>query len=154
VTINGSGSLDAVGGDGSAGIGGSWNQDNGTVIIEGGTVNAEGGFDATGIGGGAGIGGGGNGSCGTIRISGGTVNATAGWHGAGIGGGAGGAGGTITINYPSGTSVGAAQSLSFVVEVSAGRAVGPGENGSGGSFNGVEGNWPPDTKANFRTYEW
>jgi hypothetical protein len=113
-----------VGGDGSAGIGGSWSFDNGTVIIEGGTVNATGGRD-----------------------------------GAGIGGGYAGSGGTITINYPSGTSAGAARTPGGYDKAGGyGRAVGPGAVGSGGSFNGVEGNWPPDTESKVdyghRTYEW
>ncbi|MBQ6020917.1 MAG: InlB B-repeat-containing protein [Clostridia bacterium] len=95
VIING-GTVNAQGGDDSAGIGGGENStDRRAVTINGGTVNATGGDGGiTTGGGGAGIGGGQNGGNGVIRINGGTVVAKAGGldeqtdeHGAGIGGG-------------------------------------------------------------------
>jgi hypothetical protein len=83
---------------------------------------------------------------GTISITGGHVESEGGIGGAaGIGGGAwderypaGTSGGTITINYPDGNSTGTA--VSVLDEY----AIGPGNNGSGGSFNGVEDDWPAD----------
>ncbi|MCL2456468.1 MAG: fibronectin type III domain-containing protein, partial [Defluviitaleaceae bacterium] len=105
VAVNGtfivrSGTITAVGGPYSAGIGGGRGNSNGTVIINGGTVTATGGVN-----GGAGIGGGGNtgglgspdtsgGDGGSVTINGGTVTATGGSGGDGTGAGAGiGAGG-------------------------------------------------------------
>jgi hypothetical protein len=101
--ISGSGSLDATGGGGAAGIGGGSSGAGGTISISGGTVTA------TGSSSGAGIGGGGGGAGGTISISGGTVTATGGHSGAGIGGGNGGSGGTI--NTISGNAVVFASSI-------------------------------------------
>ena len=102
LTIGGSGTLvaDATEEEDSAGIGGEYEQDVGTITINGGIINATGGTNAAGIGGGAGKDYGRNG--GTITINEGTVTATGGEKGAGIGGGSGmhqgGHGGTITIN--------------------------------------------------------
>lgn len=93
ITIN-SGTVTAMGGSNSAGIGGG-ERGSGTIAITGGTVTATGGAN------GAGIGGGGEGNGGTITISGGTVIAAGSW-GAGIGGGNLGDGGTV---YVSGGSV-------------------------------------------------
>ncbi|MGN1125886.1 MAG: Ig-like domain-containing protein, partial [Ruminococcus sp.] len=126
LTIEGSGTVTAIGGDKAAGIGGEYNNNCGEIIINSGTVIAKGrkggSMGAAGIGGGyngnggnitinggsvtatsdgygAGIGGGDNGgNGGNITINGGTVNATSWTHGAGIGGGLGGSGGNITIN--------------------------------------------------------
>ncbi|VDN47105.1 putative Ig domain-containing protein [Petrocella atlantisensis] len=120
VTIKGTGSLTATGGNYGAGIGGGNNGAGGIITIEGGTVNAAGGLSGAGIGGGyygaggditisggtvtatggnngAGIGGGTNRSGGDVIISGGTVTATGGRSGSGIGGGSFGAGGNIAI---------------------------------------------------------
>ena len=85
----GSGSLNAEGGELSAGIGACYEQGTKNIIITGGTVTATGGD------GGAGIGGGGDGrnsdSNGkNITITGSTVTATGGIGAAGIGGGCGG----------------------------------------------------------------
>lgn len=97
VTIGGSGSLKATGGDSSAGIGGSnglankYEPDAGSITIRGGTVVATSKY------GGAGIGGGHSGNGGTITISGGNVTANGGKNGAGIGGGDHGDGGTTII---------------------------------------------------------
>ena len=90
VTING-GIVAATGGNMAAGIGGASGGAGGTITINGGTVTA------TGKGGGAGIGGGYNGGAGTIVINDGTVNATSGGYAAGIGGGSSGTSGSITI---------------------------------------------------------
>lgn len=100
----GTGTLEAEGGYGSAGIGGGnlgeYNP-SGTITIKSGTIIAKGGGKGGGDDAGAGIGGGANGHGGTITIYGDTVTATGGRSeqagGAGIGGGAGGAGGVITI---------------------------------------------------------
>ena len=95
IIING-GTVNAQGGDDSAGIGGGENsRDWRSITINGGTVNATGGNGGiTDGGGGAGIGGGQNRGNGVIRINGGTIVAKAGGldedsdeHGAGIGGG-------------------------------------------------------------------
>ena len=88
----GSGTLEATGGNGGAGIGGGYKGAGGTVTINGGTVTA------TGDHGGAGVGGGDGGAGGAVTINGGTVTATSGGGGAGIGGGCEGAGGAVTIN--------------------------------------------------------
>ena len=110
LTIGGTGTLNATGGFGGAGIGGTAanvgyvnaNSNAGTITINGGTINA------WGLGG-ASIGGGGSGSGGTITINGGTVTATGG--GAGIGGGFyGGGGGVITINGGTVTAIGTIRS--------------------------------------------
>ncbi len=99
LTISGTGSLTAQGGELGAGIGsGAANHMEADITISGGTVTATGGF------GGAGIGSGHYGDkTGAITISGGTINANGGYGGdegagAGIGGGTyGHCGGTITI---------------------------------------------------------
>ncbi|MDR1068934.1 MAG: hypothetical protein LBL36_06805 [Clostridiales Family XIII bacterium] len=100
ITIRGSGSLTAIGGRASAGIGSGYRNATGRITIESGNVTAQGGAS------GAGIGGGNGGSGGIITMSGGTVTATSvraltgnnTFGGAGIGSGGGQAnGGTITI---------------------------------------------------------
>ena len=88
ITING-GTINAIGGNNGAGIGGSLNDSGGFITISGGTVNAQGGAYGAGIGG---AGGGqawreGASTGGAITISGGVVNAQGGLFGAGIGGG-------------------------------------------------------------------
>ena len=82
----GNGSLNAEGGELSAGIGACYEEGTKNIIITGGTVTATGGD------GGAGIGGGKGGAAENIIITGSTVTATGGgsvldWGGAGIGGG-------------------------------------------------------------------
>jgi uncharacterized repeat protein (TIGR02543 family) len=99
VTING-GTVNAIGGQHSAGIGGGFElggpaTNNRTITITGGIVNA------TGTGAGAGIGGGHSGSAGIINISGGIVTATKGTGNATVDigpGGTGGNNGTITLS--------------------------------------------------------
>ncbi len=75
----GTGSLNATGGDYGAGIGSGYNKNAGNVTINGGTVTATG-HDGSGIGAGSG------GDGGTVVINRGTVTATGGGSGAGIGG--------------------------------------------------------------------
>ncbi|SHL67124.1 Ig-like domain (group 2) [Xylanibacter ruminicola] len=112
LTISGTGSLTATGGDYAAGIGSGRKATCGAITISGGTVNASSSKHGAGIGSGntysscgaitisggtvmassgdwgAGIGSGFEGSsCGAITISGGTVNASSGQSGAGIGSG-------------------------------------------------------------------
>ena len=84
LTIQGSGTLNAQGGNGAAGIGGGFNNSNktcGDIVIKGGIINAIGGT------GGAGIGSDDSGKCGSIDITGGTITATGGDYAAGIGSG-------------------------------------------------------------------
>ena len=91
LTIEGDGSLHAVGGIFGAGIGGGTFGAGSNITIKGGEVTATGGNW------GAGIGGGDDGAGSNITISGGKVTATGGGYGAGIGGGATKAGSNITI---------------------------------------------------------
>ncbi len=112
-----SGALTALGGDGAAGIGGSYDHSGGTVTINGGTVMVTGGSS------GAGIGGGSLGAGGTVTINGGTVTATGGHAGAGIGGGFRGNGGIITINGGTVTATGGGD----------GAGIGGGSHGAGGT---------------------
>lgn len=89
----GTGSLNATGGQGGAGIGGGGIDGNGNnITISGGTVDAKGGEYSAGIGGGSG-----NKDASKITISGGNVTATGAGHAAGIGGGNGGSGTDIEI---------------------------------------------------------
>lgn len=80
LTISGDGSLDVYGATNAAGIGGRYNKDCGTIVIESGTITAHGGTS------GAGIGSGNYAACSGIEISGGIVKAYGGEEGgAGIG---------------------------------------------------------------------
>lgn len=90
LTIDGTGSVKAIGGRIGAGIGGSGNANGANINIAGGTVFAE--SNA-----GAGIGGGMSGSGENILINKGTITAIS-YSGAGIGGGSSGAGNNITID--------------------------------------------------------
>ena len=82
LTIDGTGSLEAYGGNEAAGIGSRANNNVRNIVINGGTITAE----CTG-GDGAGIGGGHSGKAENIRINGGVVTATGGEWGYGIGSG-------------------------------------------------------------------
>lgn len=87
------GSLVAIGQDDQAGIGSEEDEDNGEIIIDGGTIFA------LSLGDGAGIGGGNEGGAGKITINGGTIWAESmSDDGAGIGVGEDGYGGEIIIN--------------------------------------------------------
>ncbi|MCL1852151.1 MAG: hypothetical protein FWF88_03855 [Peptococcaceae bacterium] len=120
LTIDGTGSLVATGGDDGAGIGGdSVSADAGTITINSGTVTANGGSS------GAGIGGGDGGHSGALTINGGTIEAYGNIYAAGIGGGAGGNGEIITINDGSITATGGED----------GAGIGSGSGGNGGIIN-------------------
>jgi len=117
--IEGPGTLNAIGGKYSAGIGSHFTTNSGKIIIESGVVNATGGEN------GAGIGSGWGGTNGTVTINGGTVNATGGaGGGAGIGGGKGANGGTINIT-------------GGIVEAKSGDGNGSGIGGGGASSIGT-----------------
>jgi len=142
ITIN-SGTVEAIGGYNSAGIGGGGNDGGGgTVIINGGSVSAYGGvytLGGIGTGAGAGIGGGsglGTGGSGTVIINGGNVNAYGGGNnvfgggGSGIGGGSGYDGWTVSI---SGGTVNAFGGNGFNTFSGGGSGIGGGSNGDGGT---------------------
>lgn len=113
----GTGSLNATGGQGGAGIGGGGIDGNGNnITISGGTVDAKGGEYSAGIGGG-----GGNKDASNITISGGNVTATGAGSAAGIGGGNGGSGTDIEITGGKVTATGGAQAA----------GIGGGNGGSG-----------------------
>ena len=71
LTLRGPGTLNAFGGSWSAGIGASYEERCGNIVIESGTINATGGSES-----GAGIGNTVGNTCGDITITGGTVHAT------------------------------------------------------------------------------
>ena len=132
LTISGSGTLTAQGGEFGAGIGGGSDENGNNIIITGGTIIATASmsyYSGAGIGGGyyaagsnitisggtvtatggmsgAGIGGGYNKDGSNITISGGTVTATGGQYGAGIGGGSSETGSDITISGGTVTATG------------------------------------------------
>ena len=91
LTISGTGTLNAYGGQGGAGIGGAWHKNASNIVIEGGTIEAHGGNW------GAGIGGGQSAAGQNITIRDGNVTAIPGGEAAGIGGGFQGDGKNITI---------------------------------------------------------
>lgn len=150
LSIRGSGSVTATGGQYAAGIGsGSYTSDItteytcGNIIIESGTITANGRY------GGAGIGSGNYGICGNITISGGTVTAHGGSVGAGIGSGS--CGKFASINITDGISSIRATTSSFYAE-----PIGKGadDNGSGSvTVDGVA-NWSGSTTdhLNFTAY--
>ena len=103
LTIRGGGKLiaDNTGNDANgAGIGGTYNDDCGNIVIEGGTITAKGSNTSVGIGGGNGH------SCGIITILGGSITATGGVYAAGIGSGRNGTCGDITISGGTVTATG------------------------------------------------
>ena len=102
LTIRGGGTLIADNSSNAgAGIGGSYQQDCGNIVIEGGNITAKGNS-------GAGIGCGNTHSCGTITIKGGTINATGSDFAAGIGSGQSGSCSDITISGGTITATGGA----------------------------------------------
>ena len=121
LTIDGTGSLEAYGGQGGAGIGGARNKNASNIVIEGGTIKANGGTW------GAGIGGGQSAAGQNITIRDGNVTAIPGGEAAGIGGGYQGDGKNITIeggtvHAESGGGSGP------VAAIGGGRETGKGEN--------------------------
>lgn len=150
LTIRGSGSVTATGGQYAAGIGsGSYTSDItteytcGNIIIESGTITANGRY------GGAGIGSGNYGICGNITISGGTVTAHGGSAGAGIGSGS--CGKFASINITDGISSIRATTSSFYAE-----PIGKGSDDKGSGSVTVDGvaNWSGSTTdhLNFTAY--
>ena len=95
LTIDGSGSLEATGGESGAGIGGAFHKSGNNITINGGKIIAQ---STTGYGWGAGIGGGNEGNGNNITINGGDVTAIGGSEAAGIGGGIHASAENITIN--------------------------------------------------------
>ena len=103
LTISGSGTLTAQGGEYGAGIGGGSDENGNNIIITGGTIIATASMSYYS---GAGIGGGYYAAGSNITISGGTVTATGGMSGAGIGGGKYKDGSNITISGGTVTATG------------------------------------------------
>ena len=95
LTIDGSGSLEATGGESGAGIGGAFHMPGNNITINGGKIVAQ---STAGNGWGAGIGGGNEGNGNNITINGGDVTAIGGSEAAGIGGGIHASADNITIN--------------------------------------------------------
>ena len=121
LTISGTGTLEAYGGQGGAGIGGARNKNAGNIVIEGGTIEAHGGNW------GAGIGGGQSAAGQNITIRDGNVTAIPGGEAAGIGGGFQGDGKNITIE--SGTVYAESGGGNGpVAAIGGGRVYGKGEN--------------------------
>jgi uncharacterized repeat protein (TIGR02543 family) len=141
LVVNG-GTVSGLGGDGSAGVGGSWQfgtpglRDGGSVTVNDGHLSAIGGLGAgSSSATGAGIGGSAFGSGGTIEIKGGSVNAWSGDptlnvypRGAAIGGGYGAGGGTITISGDAFVTA----NLHVVAGDTGAAGIGSGENGGAG----------------------
>ena len=126
LTIDGEGSLAAIGGNSAAGIGGGEKGAGGNVIIIDGTVTATGGA------GGAGIGSGYMGAGYTVTVSGGTVTAAGGTASAGIGSGYMGAGGTVTISGGTVIATGGAGGIGGSSSLG-GAGIGGGGNSAGGT---------------------
>ena len=124
LTIRGTGTLNAFGGQNSAGIGANSLYDSGNILIAGGIINATGGGNAAGIGSSYVSISGRKYTCGNITISGGTVTATGGCYAAGIGSAYFGECGYININGGNITATGG--------EGAAG--IGSGEDGSCGNI--------------------
>ena len=121
LTISGTGTLEAYGGQGGAGIGGAWHKNASNIVIEGGTIEANGGNW------GAGIGGGQSAAGQNITIRDGNVTAIPGGEAAGIGGGFQGDGKNITIE--SGTVYAESGGGNGpVAAIGGGRVSGKGEN--------------------------
>ena len=151
LTIRGTGTLNAFGGQNAAGIGANSRYDSGNIVIAGGTINATGGENAAGIGSGF-MSSSQTNFCGDITISGGTITANGGNYAAGIGSAYFGkcgditiSGGTITANggnYAAGIgsaeygSCGSIEITTGVTKVTATKgsgapnSIGPGQNGS------------------------
>ncbi len=131
-----SGSLEAIGGEYGAGIGGGYTASGSNIIIEGGTITATGGRH-----GGAGIGGGAF-ATGNVTITGGNIIAVGSESGAGIGGGRYSNGSSITIS--NNAIVYAAGGAGYLY-TGEGAAIGecgtnsnPSNPDNGGAVNGIE----------------
>ena len=121
ISGTGTGTLEAYGGQGGAGIGGARNKNASNIVIEGGTIKANGGTW------GAGIGGGQSAAGQNITIRDGNVTAIPGGEAAGIGGGYQGSGKNITIE--GGTVYSRSGGGSGpVAAIGGGRVYGKGEN--------------------------
>ena len=121
ISGTGTGTLEAYGGQGGAGIGGAWHKNASNIVIEGGTIEANGGNWGAGIGGGHGAAGQ------NITIRDGNVTAKPGGEAAGIGGGYLGDGKNITIE--GGTVYSRSGGGSGpVAAIGGGRETGKGEN--------------------------
>jgi hypothetical protein len=148
LTIRGTGSLTANGGNNGAGIGGSSGQGAGKITILGGTVTANGGGEW----GASGIGGGFNANVGSVTISGGTVTANRGGsYAPGIGcddvtitGGS--VKGYIHVQPKNGTGT---EVFLNILQVGDDPSVGDGISVTAGSINGVmcDATTPPATGA-------
>ena len=122
LTIRGTGTLNAFGGQNAAGIGANSRYDSGNIVIAGGTINATGGENAAGIGSGF-MSSSQTNFCGDITISGGTVTANGGNYAAGIGSAEYGSCGSIEIT----TGV---TKVTATKGSGAPNSIGPGQNGS------------------------
>ena len=122
LTIRGTGTLNAFGGQNSAGIGANSRYDSGNIVIAGGIINATGGENAAGIGSGY-MSSSQTNFCGDITISGGTITANGGNYAAGIGSGYYGKCGSIEIT----TGV---TKVTATKGSGAPNSIGPGQNGS------------------------
>lgn len=136
------GSISASGNNDQAGIGGDYNENTGTITINGGKISASGGYLAAGIGGGNG------GDGGNVTINNGTVTAEGGYLAAGIGGGNGGDGGSITIKGGSvettGGDGGAGMGGGYTcgggtIAIEGGTIIASGNNGGSGIGGGEQG---------------
>ena len=122
LTIRGTGTLNAFGGQNAAGIGANSLYDSGNIVIAGGTINATGGENAAGIGSGY-MSSSQTNFCGDITISGGTITANGGNYAAGIGSAEYGSCGSIEIT----TGV---TKVTATKGSGAPNSIGPGQNGS------------------------
>ena len=127
LTIRGTGTLNAFGGQNAAGIGANSRYDSGNIVIAGGIINATGGENAAGIGSGY-MSTSQTNFCGDITISGGTITANGGNYAAGIGSAYFGKCGNITIENT-------VTSVTAIKGENANESIG---RGSGGSCGMVE----------------
>ena len=123
LTIRGTGTPNAFGGQNAAGIGANSRYDSGNIVIAGGTINATGGENAAGIGSGY-MSSSQTNFCGDITISGGTITANGGSRGPGIGSAYFGGCGYININGGTVTASGGSKAA----------GIGSGEDGSCGKI--------------------
>ena len=146
LTIQGTGTLNAFGGQNSAGIGANSLYDSGNIVIAGGIINATGGESAAGIGSGY-MSTSQTNFCGDITISGGTVTATGGCYAAGIGSAGYGRCGNITINggnitatggqFAPGIGAGANNGLTGDITINGGNITATGGEGAAGIGTGT-----------------